>query len=507
MTRTEGTASDVGVSYATQGGSAVPGTDYKPVSGTLTFAADQTSQTITVPILANANRHRDQTIELLLSSPTGGGTLGATRQLTVTIPATSLPTPQPTTPTPTPATPTPTPTTPTPSPTTPTPTPAPVTPTPAPVTPPPALATPTPTPTPTPVPPSPGAPEPVGSIDDAPSSSTVVSTTNDRGPGSLRQAILNANANPGLETIRFALPEVGPRSIRLTSPLPPITDPVVIDGTAQGEGGGQQSPTIELNGADAGNKANGLTIKAGGSTVRGLAINGFDGAGILIQGAGGNQVQGNFLGTSTDGESAQGNGRAGIVIEQSSNNTIGARHQRRPTSSRGTSARDHPLWLVSDEQHCPRNHIGTDDDGDEALGNRGDGILLDNAPKNRIGGSEPGQGNLISGNQRTGLQNPGRIRLGQPDPGKPDRHRPNRHTRHRQRVRRDFQQRRARQHNRRHGRTGEESDLRKWRGRHSDPFPTSRRQPGPRKLHRHRRDGHARHRERPRRRLHQPGPR
>ena len=48
----------------------------------------------------------------------------------------------------------------------------------------------------------------------------------------------------------------------------------------------------------------GLTIQAGGagSTIRGLAINGFDASGILTEtGADGVTIQGNFIGTDITG--------------------------------------------------------------------------------------------------------------------------------------------------------------------------------------------------------------
>jgi len=50
-----------------------------------------------------------------------------------------------------------------------------------------------------------------------------VTTTADSGPGSLRQAILNANANPGPDQITFAIPGGGLHTITPPSPLPTIT--------------------------------------------------------------------------------------------------------------------------------------------------------------------------------------------------------------------------------------------------------------------------------------------
>lgn len=55
--------------------------------------------------------------------------------------------------------------------------------------------------------------------------------TSDSGLGSLRQAILDANALPGANTISFDIPGGGVRKISFSGGLPEITDPVAIDGT------------------------------------------------------------------------------------------------------------------------------------------------------------------------------------------------------------------------------------------------------------------------------------
>src|SRR5262245_1439745 len=64
-------------------------------------------------------------------------------------------------------------------------------------------------------------------------STFTVLNTNDSGPGSLRQAILDANANPGADTIAFAINGTGVHKITLLSALPAITDAVLIDGYTQ----------------------------------------------------------------------------------------------------------------------------------------------------------------------------------------------------------------------------------------------------------------------------------
>ena len=82
--RVDGAGGTVSVAYATSGGNAVPGTDYTSVSGVVTFGPGITSETIAVPIL-NSNAGNNTTFNLVLSSPTGGATLGMPSTLTVTI--------------------------------------------------------------------------------------------------------------------------------------------------------------------------------------------------------------------------------------------------------------------------------------------------------------------------------------------------------------------------------------------------------------------------------------
>src|SRR5262245_39585508 len=131
-----------------------------------------------------------------------------------------------------------------------------------------------------------------------------VTNAADTGLGTLRQAILDANAVPGLDNIRFLI-ATGAQTINLASPLPLITAPVLIDGTTQP--GFMGSPLIELNGAGAGFNANGLRITGGNSSVTGLIINRFSGTGILIQTNGYNVIQGNYIGTDRTGTAGAAN--------------------------------------------------------------------------------------------------------------------------------------------------------------------------------------------------------
>ena len=106
-----------------------------------------------------------------------------------------------------------------------------------------------------------------------PASNFVVTNTGDTGSGSLRQAILDSNATTGPNTITFAITTgTAPYVINLLSPLPPITVPVVLDGTPPGYSG---PPLIEINGG--GMLGDGLVLAPGsdGSTIEGLDIVGF----------------------------------------------------------------------------------------------------------------------------------------------------------------------------------------------------------------------------------------
>ncbi|MEL6615749.1 MAG: hypothetical protein AAFQ43_08430, partial [Bacteroidota bacterium] len=61
---------------------------------------------------------------------------------------------------------------------------------------------------------------------------TVTTAAND-GPGSLRQAILDANAASGATRITFDISGTGPHTIQPQTPLPEIGDSVAIDATTQ----------------------------------------------------------------------------------------------------------------------------------------------------------------------------------------------------------------------------------------------------------------------------------
>ncbi len=234
-----------------------------------------------------------------------------------------------------------------------------------------------------------------------------VTNTNDSGAGSLRQAMLDANANPGLDTIAFSI-GTGVQTIVPLSELPIITDAVIIDGTTQP--GFSGTPIIEINGSNAGD-ANGFAIISGGTTIKGLVINRFNtanppvgGIGIVMFTNGGNVIQGNFIGTDVTGTIDLGNSRSGIVVQDSPNNLIGgttaaARNVISGNGQPGIFIANVNTSGSTTGNQVQGNYIGTDITGTANLGNAFGAIEIQ-ASGNTIGGLAPGSGNRLAFSNR-----------------------------------------------------------------------------------------------------------
>jgi len=73
------------VHFASANGSATAGSDYTTVDQTVSFAAGETSKTVTVPIIDDSVVESSETVLLSLSSPSSGATLGSPSSATLTI--------------------------------------------------------------------------------------------------------------------------------------------------------------------------------------------------------------------------------------------------------------------------------------------------------------------------------------------------------------------------------------------------------------------------------------
>ena len=230
----------------------------------------------------------------------------------------------------------------------------------------------------------------------------VVVNSNNNGVGSLRDAITNANSNPGPDLIVFQIAPFGGIAINLTSPLPVVTDSVTIDGTT--EPGFAGFPIVELNGAGAGAGADGLGIQAGNTTVRGLVIIRFGNRGIAISNAG-NVIQGDFIGTNVAGTSALGNTNQGVQITDAPNNLIGgtvATARNILSGNGGEGVRITGGGATGNQ--VQGNFIGTDASGTASIANAVAGVFITGAAAgNTIGGTAPGAGNVLSGGADRGI--------------------------------------------------------------------------------------------------------
>ena len=85
VTRSGGSDGAVSANYSTFNGTAIAGSDYLPTSGRLYFADRETQKTFTISIRDDNVLEGNETVNLLLSNPTGGADLGTQNTATLTI--------------------------------------------------------------------------------------------------------------------------------------------------------------------------------------------------------------------------------------------------------------------------------------------------------------------------------------------------------------------------------------------------------------------------------------
>ncbi len=225
-----------------------------------------------------------------------------------------------------------------------------------------------------------------------------VTSTNDSGSGTLRQAILDANALIGADEIRFNLG--ANKTITLTTKLPSLTTPIDVNGTSQA--GWTGTPLIVIDGQNV--AEDGFLITSRNCTIRGLVINGFGGNGIAISGADDVTVQGNWIGLNAAGTAAVRNGGSGIAaFGTSTSHRIGGKTVALRNVISGNDVDGIPLSDASGDSTIVGNFIGTNAAGTAAVRNSTYGIRIFSSG-NQIGGVGAGAANLISGNGLTGVE-------------------------------------------------------------------------------------------------------
>jgi hypothetical protein len=232
----------------------------------------------------------------------------------------------------------------------------------------------------------------------------LVTNTDDSGPGSLRQAILDANANTNADDIAFLIPGGGVHTINLASALPNISH-VTIDGYTQPGA----KPNLLANGTDAVLliEVNGAIFSSGTATlflgtgnfgvggnavIRGLVING-----DVSIATSGNRISGCYIGTNAAGSALVGtSGAVRISGTSTTGNIIGGM----TPADRNVIANS--LGITGDafprpsNNHIQGNYVGVSADGQSFIKpNATIGIVQ--ADNNVIGGALSAAGNVVAG--------------------------------------------------------------------------------------------------------------
>ena len=233
------------------------------------------------------------------------------------------------------------------------------------------------------------------------------------GANTLRKCIRLANETPGADTINFSVSGM----ISPTSALPEITDDeTVIDASSQWDGTWPEGqPGITLDGTDAGdvdglgNEYGVFVAGASNNTIGGTTagerniISGNGDFGVSIY-SDNNVVSGNYIGTDYSGTHRLEYQHIGVVLLGASN-TIGGTTagERNIISGNGGCGVD-IYGTGADGNKVLGNYIGTDVNGTFSLRNGYGGVYIFYPRYNTIGGTAPGEGNIIAFNHGDGVQ-------------------------------------------------------------------------------------------------------
>ena len=235
----------------------------------------------------------------------------------------------------------------------------------------------------------------------------------------LRAAVKEAERSPGPTRIEFAIPGEGPHTIALTARLTITegTGPTVIDGYTQPGAAPNTDPLVsnarlqvEVEGQGPGG-FDAFAVSSGGNELRGLAIYNVRQA-VALTGAAatGNRIVGNFLGTDATGTHGAAQtvlGSSAVVIRGgAAANQVG---DVAPADRNVISGNAFNGVAIADEGSVGNvvynNLIGLSPDGAARLHNANHGVDIGlGASDNVVGGTQPGQGNVVSGNNWEGVE-------------------------------------------------------------------------------------------------------
>lgn len=228
-----------------------------------------------------------------------------------------------------------------------------------------------------------------------------VSNNADSGAGSLRQAILDANALMNECIIRFNIAGEGVHRITMSSPLPVISNKVLIEGSTQSS---EQGIHIEIYGNYV--QGDGLSFAEGSneSSVDGIAIFGFNGNGISIQNTDSIEIANCHIGTDASGTTPEiGNTENGVLIHASEDCFIGENDNGVSVVS-GNGEHGILIRSESADNSIRNTLIGVGADSLTAIPNMKSGISVNYSSGTLIGDDSAENGNTISGNAENGIE-------------------------------------------------------------------------------------------------------
>lgn len=239
---------------------------------------------------------------------------------------------------------------------------------------------------------------------------SVVTRTADSGFGSLRAAIYYANDHPGT-TITFNISTNDPGyangvwTIKATGEMPPlVANGTVLDGGSQP--GFTDHPLIALDGSallPEAYSSSGLYLYATNCTVRDLALINYSFCGIVLQtiSAVSNTLAGCHVGVDASGSNAAPNAYQGVYLNLGANNNFigGTDPGDRNIISGNTQYGVLMLDPNTSNNIVLGNYIGVSKNGAVAISNAIAGVgIWGGSRNNTVGGADAGAGNVISGN-------------------------------------------------------------------------------------------------------------
>jgi hypothetical protein len=249
--------------------------------------------------------------------------------------------------------------------------------------------------------------------------SYIVTHTGDSGPGSLRDAIVQANSGVCASPCAIVFNIAGAPSpggvivIQPLSPLPLITAAnVTLDGGTQTAFAGDTNPLgpeVVIDGIHSGVFTQGFYSDAANTVIRDFVLHNFAPSGgsgsaiVLGSSAINNLVAGNYIGTDVTGTARVGN-YAGVVVFGAGNQIGGLSPADRNVIGGNNTHGVNLSGAIAAGNLVIGNYLGTGADGITIVANVTSGVQISGgASGNTVGGTLPGASNLIRGNTQVGV--------------------------------------------------------------------------------------------------------